>query len=139
VVAFLPFIPPGGLHQLYDRSIGSQINRSSPFSIWGQTSLDWLQVVWQAGCVALALLVAVVPKHRSEAQIAALGAAVLIAFQMAADHWFYLYLVWFAPLIFVALFASYDRSTKDDEAEDWDLRPETREPRPNFREPAAAR
>jgi hypothetical protein len=139
VVAFLPFIPPGGLHQLYDRSIGSQINRSSPFSIWGQTSLDWLQVIWQAGCVALALVVAVVPKRRSDVQIAALAAAVLIAFQMAADHWFYLYVVWFAPLIFVALFTAYERSTKDDDLEEWDLRPETRDPRPIWQAPAAAR
>jgi hypothetical protein len=42
-------------------------------------------------------------------QIAALAAAVLIAFQIAADHWFYLYVVWFAPLVFVALFAAYER------------------------------
>jgi hypothetical protein len=139
VAAFLPFIPPKGLHQLYDRSIGSQINRSSPFSVWGQTSLGWLQVVWQVGCVALGLLVAVWPGRRTEVQIAALAAAVLIAFQIAADHWFYLYVVWFAPLIFVALFAAYDRSTKDDDAEDWDLRPVTRDLRPSQQAPATAR
>jgi hypothetical protein len=89
--------------------------------------------------VALGALVAVLPKRRSAVQIAALAAAVLIAFQIAADHWFYLYVVWFAPLIFVSLFASYERSTKDDETEEWDLRPETRDPRPTFRAPAAAR
>jgi len=81
----------------------------------------------------------VVPKRRTDAQIAALAAAVLIAFQMAADHWFYLYVVWFAPLIFVALFSAYDKSTKDDDAEEWDLRPETRDPSPIQRAPAAAR
>ena len=31
--------------------------------------------------------------------LAALAAAVLIALQLAVDHWFYLYLVWFAPLV----------------------------------------
>jgi hypothetical protein len=35
-----------------------------------------------------------------------LGAAVLIAVQLAATHWFYLYVVWFVPFVFVALFAS---------------------------------
>ncbi len=34
---------------------------------------------------------------------AALAAAVLIATQIAVEHWFYLYLVWFAPLVWVAL------------------------------------
>jgi hypothetical protein len=28
---------------------------------------------------------------------------VLIAAQLGADHWFYLYLVWFAPLVWIAL------------------------------------
>ena len=35
--------------------------------------------------------------------LAALAAAVLIALQLTVDHWFYLYLVWFAPLVWVAL------------------------------------
>ena len=29
----------------------------------------------------------------------------LIALQLAVTHWFYLYIVWFAPLVLVALFA----------------------------------
>ena len=39
--------------------------------------------------------------------VAALGAAVLIALQLALAHWFYLYLVWFLPLALVALLAPY--------------------------------
>jgi hypothetical protein len=39
--------------------------------------------------------------------VAALGAAVLIATQFVAMHWFYLYIVWFAPFVFAALFAEY--------------------------------
>jgi hypothetical protein len=64
---------------------------------------------------------------------------VLIAFQMAADHWFYLYVVWFAPLIFVALFAAYDRVTPDDDLDEWESRPAVRGPRSTARAPAAAR
>ena len=37
--------------------------------------------------------------------MAALGAAVLIALQLTVTHWFYLYLVWFLPLLLVALIA----------------------------------
>jgi Glycosyltransferase family 87 len=109
VVSFLPFIPHGGVHALWDRTFGSQLDRNSPFSVWGQTSLDWLHTAWEACVVGLALLVAVLPKRRSDVQVAALAAAVVIAFQIAADHWFYLYIVWFAPLVFVALFAPYEQ------------------------------
>ena len=50
------------------------------------------------------------PAPRSAA-LAALAAAVLIALQLAADHWFYLYVVWFAPLMWVALLAGPARSS----------------------------
>jgi hypothetical protein len=117
VVPWLPFVPNGGLHELWHRTLGGQVNRSdSPFSIWGQASLGWLHVLWEIAAVALAVVVAVVPKRRNAVQVAALGAAVLIAFQMAAYHWFYLYIVWFAPLVFVALFGPYARVAPDDSA-----------------------
>ncbi len=39
-----PFVPDGGLRELYDRTLGYQARRPSPFSIWGQDdSLEWLQ------------------------------------------------------------------------------------------------
>ena len=45
-LAVAPFIPDGGLRELYDRTIGYQASRPSPFSIWGQVdSLGWLQDV----------------------------------------------------------------------------------------------
>ena len=53
----------------------------------------------------LALLVALVPRRVDLRQTAALGAGVLIAVQLAATHWFYLYVVWFVPFVLVALFA----------------------------------
>src|SRR3954466_10374794 len=31
----LPFLPDGGLRELYDRTLGYQGSRSSPFSVWG--------------------------------------------------------------------------------------------------------
>ena len=43
--------------------------------------------------------------HRARCNSAALTAAVLIAFELVLTHWFYLYIVWFAAFVFVALFA----------------------------------
>jgi hypothetical protein len=108
VALVLPFLPDGGLRELYDRTIGYQASRPSPFSIWGQApSIDWLQTVVKAGAAAFALLVAFVPRRRDARQVAALGAVVLIGLQLAMTHWFYLYVVWFAPFVFVAVLCAY--------------------------------
>ena len=101
----LPAIDPG-LATFYDRTVESQIDRESPFSVWGQeSSLEWLQTVVKAFAVGLALLVAFVPRRRSLPQIAALSAAVLIAVQLTAEHWFYLYIPWFFGLAVTGLVA----------------------------------
>jgi hypothetical protein len=105
---FAPFVPDGGLRELYDRTAGYQAARPSPFSIWGQVdSLDAAQTAFRGLAAALALAVALVPRRRGPVQVAALGAAVLIAVQLGMSHWFYLYVVWFAPLALVAFFAPW--------------------------------
>jgi Glycosyltransferase family 87 len=109
-----PFIPDGGLRELYDRTIGYQASRPSPFSIWGQVdSLGWLQDVAKAAAGLLAVAAAFVPRRPDLRQIAAMGAAILIAVELTATHWFYLYVVWFVPFVFVALFAAHDRTLPD--------------------------
>jgi hypothetical protein len=93
-----------GLPTFWDRTIASQVGRDSPFSVWGQVpSLDWLHIGVQIAVAALAVLVGFRPRRRTLTQIAALAAAVLIAVQLTADHWFYLYIVWFFPLGLAAL------------------------------------
>jgi hypothetical protein len=57
--------------------------------------------------VALALAVAFVPVRRGIVEVAALGAAVLIALQLGVNYWLYPYIVWFFPLVLVAIFASH--------------------------------
>jgi Glycosyltransferase family 87 len=110
-LAVVPFVPDGGLRELYDRTVGYQASRPSPFSIWGQVdSLGWLQDLTKAGAAALALLAAFVPRRPDLRQTAAMGAAILIAVELTATHWFYLYVVWFVPFVFVALFAAHDRT-----------------------------
>jgi hypothetical protein len=101
-------MPDGGPREIYDRTFGYQAGRNSPFSIWGQhDSLATLWTVAKAAAVALALAVAFVPRAKTPVQVAALGAAVLIALQLVASHWFYLYIVWFLPFALVALFAPF--------------------------------
>ena len=93
-----------GVGTFWDRTIGNQAGRDSPFSVWGQEpSLGWLHTVVKASVVGLALLVAFVPRRRSPVTVAALGAAVLIALQLTVEHWFYLYIPWFLPFLFIAL------------------------------------
>ena len=98
-----PAVDPG-LASFWERTLASQLDRESPFSIWGQEEgLGWLQAGITVGAAALAVLLAFVPGRRSLGQLAALAAAVLIATQLTVDHWFYLYLPWFAGLTFVGL------------------------------------
>jgi hypothetical protein len=107
-VVTIPFLPDGGLSEIYDRSLGYQADRGSPFSVWGQApSLDALQTAVQAAAVVFAASLFFFPRRRSEVQLAALAAAVLIAIQLAATHWFYPYAAWFAPLVLAAVFASH--------------------------------
>jgi hypothetical protein len=103
-LALAPVAFGDGLSTFYDRTLGFQADRGSPFSVWGlYGGLDLLQVAVTVAALALAVVVAFVPRRRDPVAVAALGAAVLIALQLALDHWFYLYLVWFLPLALVAL------------------------------------
>jgi hypothetical protein len=98
-----PAIDPG-LHTFYERTIAYQAGRDSPFSIWGQVaSLEPLRIAILVGVGALSLSLAFRPKRKSFTQVAALSAALLIGVQLTMHHWFYLYIVWFYPLLLVAM------------------------------------
>ncbi len=98
-----PAVDPG-LATFYERTVESQLDRDSPFSIWGQVDgIDGVQKMVLAMAAMLAIAVAFRPGDRTTAQVAALAAAVVIASQLAVDHWFYLYIPWFCGLVFVAL------------------------------------
>jgi hypothetical protein len=98
-----PAIDPG-LHTFYDRTVAYQADRNSPFSIWGQVAgLEPLRIALLAATGLLSLTFAIWPRRKSLAQVAALSAALLIMLQLATQHWFYLYIVWFYPLLLVAL------------------------------------
>ena len=100
-----------------ERTLGFQLDRESPFSIWGWgqyhaagvPDLHRVQQVLQVLLVAGAMLVAFVPRHRSPLRLAALTAALLIGFELVLTHWFYLYIPWFFPFVAFAVLASGTR------------------------------
>jgi uncharacterized membrane protein len=107
-VMLWPALDPG-LHTFYERTIAYQAGRDSPFSVWGQVpSLEPLRIALLIAVGALALVLAFRPREKQLFQVAALGAALLIGVQLTMHHWFYLYIVWFYPLLLVAL-ASLER------------------------------
>ena len=93
-----------GLHTFYERTIAYQAGRDSPFSIWGQApALEPLRIAILVGTGALSLLFAFRPRKKTLVQVAALSAALLLGIQLTMHHWFYLYIVWFFPLLLVAM------------------------------------
>jgi hypothetical protein len=111
-VVSIPALAHDSLHEIYERTIAYQANRGSPFSVWGlyghTAALRALQTAVQLGAVALALALAVVPRRGGASPIpglAAAAAAILIALQLGIEHWFYLYIPWFFPLVMIALLA----------------------------------
>jgi Glycosyltransferase family 87 len=100
-----PAIDPG-LKTFYDRTIASQAGRESPFSIWGQTSLEPIRIAILAFTGIASIAFAFVPRRKSLVQLAALSAALLILLQLTLHHWFYLYIVWFYPLLLIAVSVS---------------------------------
>jgi len=108
-LAMLPVLLSGSsLRTFWDHTIAFQQGRSSPFSIWGLWGgLGGLRTAVQVGAVLLALAVGVWPRRPTLAQMSACGAAVLIALQLGLTYWFFLYIVWFLPLVLVALLARY--------------------------------
>jgi hypothetical protein len=106
VLLWLPLLPDGGVSELWDRTVGFQLGRDSPFSIWGLEDLGWAQDIVKVLAVALALALAVHPRVKTPLAAAALGAAAMIALQLALSHWFYLYIVWWLPLVLIALLAT---------------------------------
>ena len=106
LLVMLPTVIHPGLGTFWDRTITNQIDRDSPFSVWGQVGgLEPLRIALIAALGLLSLVLALRPRHKSAVQVAALAAALLIGTQLIAQHWFYLYIVWFLPALLVALAA----------------------------------
>ena len=106
-VVLLPLLPDGGFREFYDRTFGYQASRGSPFSVWGlEPSLGGLQDLARAFPVLLGVAVYFLPGRRTALQVAALGAAVLIATQVGSTHWFYFFILWWTPYVLINVFST---------------------------------
>jgi hypothetical protein len=134
LVFFVLFLEPSPWHAarvFYDRTVGYQIDRDSPFSLWdwgqyhakGLPNLRIVQRVLEVLLVVGSLSLAWVPRRRSPLRMAALTGAVLVGFELVLTHWFYLYLPWFFPFIALALIGplpgdAHDKEDEEDEVVD---------------------
>lgn len=93
-----------GLRSFWSRTIGFQLDRESPFSVWGQyTWLRPAQIALGVAILVAALAVARWPRRLDLRGFAALSGALLLGFQLTMTHWFYLYIPWFLPFALVAM------------------------------------
>jgi hypothetical protein len=100
------------LRAFWDRTLGFQLDRDSPFSIWdwgqyhaaGIPDLKSLQTVVQVGTIVLAGVSMALPREKGPLELAALTAALLVAFELSLTHWSYLYLPWVLPFVLLAFF-----------------------------------
>lgn len=94
----------GSPRAFYEASLGFQAERLSPFTPWGlYDGLGAVQTVVQVLGVALGVAVAFLPRRQDVVGLAALSAAVLVALQLGLGYWFFLYVVWWFPLVMIAL------------------------------------
>jgi hypothetical protein len=107
-LASIPAFTHDSLHTIYQRTIAYQANRDSPFSVWGlYGGLGGWENAVEIAAVALAVALAVLPRRADVVGLAAACAAVIIAAQLGIEHWFYLYIPWFFPLVMIALFGRF--------------------------------
>jgi hypothetical protein len=104
--------PAHAARVFWDRTLGWQIDRESPFSLWdwrqyhaGLPDLHILQRVLEVLLIVAAFAVYFVPRRKSPLQLAALTAALLVGVELVLTHWFYLYLPWFFPFAAFAVLA----------------------------------
>ena len=111
-VIFLDGHPVEAIELFYQKTLAFQGDRVSPWTIYTQVPrLAFLQKPILALVIFIAILVAFVPRRKTLRRLAALSAALIIAFQLTVNYWFYAYIVWFEPFVFVALLLSTNEKT----------------------------
>ena len=104
--------PVGGVKLFYEKTLGFQGERETPWTIFGQVpELKILQQPLTALVILLAFVVAIFPKKRTIRRLAAFSAALTIAFELTVNYWFYPYVTWFEPYIFLALLVETNEKT----------------------------
>jgi len=96
----------------FDKTLAFQGDRVSPWSLFSQVpELALLQRPLMALAIFLSILVAFVPREKTLRRLAALSAALVIVFQLTVNYWFYAYITWFEPFVFVSLLLATNEKT----------------------------
>jgi hypothetical protein len=109
-------LEPNPLHAarvFWDRTLGWQIGRESPFSLWdwrqyhaaGIPNLQAVQWVLEGLLVLGSIAAYFLPRRKGPLQLAALTGAILLGGELVMTHWFYLYIPWFFPFAAIAVLA----------------------------------
>jgi hypothetical protein len=110
--------PFQAIELFYEKTLAFQGDRVSPWTIYAQVpQISFLQKPVTAGVIFLGLLVAFLPRRKSLRRLAALSAALVIGFQLTVNYWFYAYIVWFEPFVFVALLLATNEKTALDRSQ----------------------
>jgi hypothetical protein len=111
--------PVGGATLFFEKTLTYQGGRETPWTIFTQVpELGFLHLPLMVGVILLAFLLAVVPKKRTIRRLGALSAALVIGFELTLNYWFYTYVIWFEPFVFlVLLLATNEKSPLDGESE----------------------
>ena len=122
-LAMLPVLLSNDWHWFWAHTIDYQATRPAPFSLWGlwggyRQTLHLPEHIVLGAAVALGLAAPFLPRgERTHVEVAALGAAIIIALQCGITYWFYLYIVWFFPLVVIALVLAHP-DPRQEEPED---------------------
>ncbi|MBD0355074.1 MAG: DUF2029 domain-containing protein [Rubrobacteraceae bacterium] len=96
----------------YEKTIAFQGARETPWTIFSQVpAIGFLQQPLLAAVILLAFIVAVWPRRRTMRRLAAFSAALVIGFQLTTNYWFYPYVTWFEPFVFLALLPATNEKT----------------------------
>ena len=122
---FAPVLVHSPIDQILSRTFGFQLGREPAYSIWER--LDGTAVVHTAAWVKTAarvahgLLMAVtvalgvallwLPRRRDVVGLACVSAALLMAIELCDGYYTFTYILWFAPLVLVALLLSSAQET----------------------------
>lgn len=111
--------PVRGLKLFYEKTVAYQNGRDTPWTIFTQIpQTRVLQLPLTGAVLFLAALVTYVPKKITMRRLAALSAALIIGFQLTLNYWFYPYITWFEPFIFMALLLATNPDTALDSAQE---------------------
>lgn len=93
-----------GVRAFWSRTIGYQMDRASPFSLWGQhPGLRPVQLALMALVALGALALWRWPRRLDLVGITAFSGALIIGLELTLTHWFYLYVPWFLPFVLLAV------------------------------------